>query len=155
MFDGDIGQCHQPDLSFRLHVGQGFDRGVERNGRVRGMQLVYVDAVQAQSLQATFHRLTKMNRAGIMGPLAWSGTIPAALGRDNKVLRIRRERLRDQLFTNIRAIRISRVYEVDSQLNGAAKNRDRCDRILRWSPDSLPRNAHGSETKTVDRELTA
>src|SRR5438046_5916895 len=82
-------------------------------------------------------------------------TIPAAFGRDHKVLGIRSERFGDQFFADIRTIRIRGIYEVDSQLNGAAENSDCCRRILGWPPNSVARNPHGTETKTVDSEFTA
>src|SRR5437899_604489 len=79
-----------------------------------------------------------------------ANTLPSTLSRDNKILGIGRQGFRDQLFANVRTIRISGVYEVDPQLNGSAKHGYRPGTILRRSPDSLARQAHGSESKTVD-----
>ena len=118
------------------------------------MQLVYVDPVEAQSLQAAFHRLAQMRRAGIVGPLVRPRAIPSSLRRDDKVLGVRRQRFGDQLFADIGTIGISRVDEVDSQLDGSAKDGDCCRGILRWPPDSVARKAHGPEAKAVDGEFT-
>src|SRR5207302_8113408 len=43
------------------------------------MQLIDVDAVHAQSFEASFHRLAKVRRSGIVSPLVWAGTVPASL----------------------------------------------------------------------------
>ena len=86
------------------------------------MQLVDVDPVETQSLQAAFHRLAQMRGAGIMGPLVRPRAIPSSLGRNDKVLGIGRQRFGDQLFADIGPIRISRIDEIDSQLDGPAKD---------------------------------
>ena len=59
----------------------------------------------------------------------------------------------DQFFADIRTIGISRVDEVDSQLDGTAKDGNRCRGILRRPPDSVARQAHGPEAKAVDGEF--
>src|SRR6266851_8363434 len=46
---GDVGQRDQANLAFVPQLSQGFDRCLKRDDRVRNMQLIDVDAVQAQS----------------------------------------------------------------------------------------------------------
>src|SRR5262249_10786199 len=81
--------------------------------------------------------------------------IPSALGRDHEAVGIRRQRFRDQLFAHGRTIGIRRVYEVDAQLRGSAKNRNRGIRVLGRSPDAVAGDAHGAEADTVDGHFTA
>src|SRR4029453_37821 len=93
--------------------------------------------------------------AGIVGPLVRSRAIPSALGRDHKILGVGRQCFGDQFFADVRTIGVSRVYEVDTQLSGKAKNRDRRSRVLGWPPNSVAGNTHGSETKTANGQFTA
>src|SRR6266536_4655688 len=93
--------------------------------------------------------------AGIVGPLPRSRAIPSALGRDHKILGVRCQCFGDQFFADVRTIGISRVYEVDAQLNGTAKNREHRSGVLGWPPDSVAGNTHGSETKTPHGQFTA
>jgi hypothetical protein len=76
------------------HVRQGFNRGVERHHRIGHVQLVDVDAVEAQSLQAAFHRLAQVRRAGIVRPLVRPRAIPSPLRRDDQVVRGKARALR-------------------------------------------------------------
>src|ERR1700722_6823733 len=119
------------------------------------MQLVDVDPIEAKSFQAAFHRLAQVLRAGIVGPLVWPRAIPSPLGRDDKVLGVGRQRFGDQLFADMGTVGISRIDEIDSQLNGSAENGDRRGTVLRWTPDSVARQAHRSETKAIDSEFIA
>jgi hypothetical protein len=89
-----------------------------------------------------------------MGPLVWARAIPSTFSRDQKTLRVRRQRLGNQLFANVRAVRISSIDKVDAKLNGSAKNGYRGGTIPGWTPDSFTRQAHGTEAKTVDGEIT-
>src|SRR5262249_12802793 len=87
--------------------------------------------------------------------LVRSRSIPAALGRDHKILRVRRECFRDQFFADVGTIRVRRVYEVDAQLNGPAKNSERRSGVLGRPPDSVAGDTHSSETKTANGQFTA
>ncbi len=118
------------------------------------MQLVDVDPVETQSLQATFDRFAQVCRGGIVCPQIRPRAIPSTLGSDNKVPGIRRQRLGDQFFVEMGTIGISCIDEIDSQLDGAAEDGNCCGGILRWPPDSVARKAHGAEAKTVDGEFT-
>src|SRR4030095_5872962 len=111
------------------------------------MQLVDVDAIQAQPLQAAIDGLAQVFRAGVVSPLPGSWTIPSTLGRNHKIPRVRRQCFSDQFFANERTVGIGRVYEIDAQLNGTAKYRERRSRILGWSPNSIAGDAHGSEAE--------
>src|SRR5580692_7192517 len=77
----DVGQSDQANLAFFSQSGQSFHRSVEGYGGVWNVQLVNVDAVQAQSLEAALHRFAKVRRCRIVGPLIRAGTVPASVGR--------------------------------------------------------------------------
>src|SRR5262249_11483310 len=119
------------------------------------MQLINVDAIQSQSLEAALYRLAQMFRARIMGPLIWPWPIPAALGRDHQVFGVRRQCLSDQLFTDVRAVGVGSINEVDAQLYGAPKDGQRPGTIPGWSPDPFACNTHSSEAKSMHGKLTA
>jgi hypothetical protein len=87
------------------------------------MQLIDVDAVQAQSLQTSLNRLAKMRWSGIVGPLVRAGAVPASLGRNHEPSRVREQRLGNQLFAYVWAVGIRGVNEMDIKLHGPAKNR--------------------------------
>src|SRR4030088_2602345 len=95
-----------------------------------------------------------MLRTGIVGPLVRPRTIPSALGRNHKILGIRRQRFGNQFFADVRAVGVRGVYKVDAQLDGAAKNGDCCSGILGRPPNPITRNTHGSVSKTVNPEFT-
>jgi hypothetical protein len=84
-----------------------------------------------------------------------SRAIPSALGRDHDAFGVRSQRLGDQLLAHVRTIGISRVYEVDAQLDGPAKNGERGVRVLGRPPDSVTGDAHRAEAETVDCHFTA
>ena len=62
------------------------------------MQLINVDAVQAQSFEASLNRAAKVCGSGIVSPLIRSGTIPASFRRNYQASRIRKQRFSNQLF---------------------------------------------------------
>src|SRR5580692_8819662 len=106
------------NLSFFLQLSQSLDRRLERHDGIGRVQLINLDAIQAQPLETAFNRVAKMRGTCVVRPLIRSRTIPSALGGDNKILRIRKERLGDQLFADSRPVRISGIDEVDAKLHG-------------------------------------
>src|SRR5438094_6133678 len=119
------------------------------------MQLINVDAIQSQSLEAALYRLAQMFRARIMGPLIRSWPIPASLGRDHQVFGVRRQCFGDQLFADARAIGVRGINEVDAQLYGTPQDGQRAGTVPGWSPDPFACNTHSSEAKTMHGKLTA
>src|SRR5712675_3448155 len=75
----DVGQPNQANLAFVSQLRQRFHGGLKRDDRIRSVELIDLDTVQAQSLEAALHRLAKMRRRSIMGPLIRPGTVPASL----------------------------------------------------------------------------
>ena len=56
----NVRQRHQANLAFVSQLSQGFHRCLKRDDGIRNVQLIHVDAVQAQSLQAPLNRLAKV-----------------------------------------------------------------------------------------------
>src|SRR6266699_1867196 len=86
----------------------------------RSVQLINVDAIQAQSLEAALDRFAKVFRSCIVSPLIWTRTIPASLGRNHQTGRVRKQRLGNQFLTCVRVIRIGSVDKVYVQFHGTA-----------------------------------
>ena len=56
------------DFSLLLELRNGFHRGVEGNGRIGDVELIDVDAVEAQALEAAFDGLLNVRGAGVVLP---------------------------------------------------------------------------------------
>ena len=60
MFAGNVRQSDQPNLSFVSQFGQRFNRSLKRHDRIGCVQLINIDAVQSQSLEAAFDRFAQV-----------------------------------------------------------------------------------------------
>src|SRR4029077_14668352 len=136
-------------------VRQGFHRRVERYYGIGNMQLIDFNAIQAQPLQAAFDSLAQVLRAGVVGPLVGSESIPSALGGDHKLPWIRCQCLGDQFFADVGTIRVRRVYEVDAQLNSAAQNSEGRSGVFGRPPDSIAGKTQCAEPNTANGQFTA
>src|SRR5712664_4704746 len=119
----DVGQRNQLNLAFVSQLSQSFHRCLKRDGGVRRMQLINIDALQAQSLKASLNRLAKVRGSCIVGPLIRAGTVPASLGGNYKASRVGEQRFGNQLLAYVWAVGIRGVDEIDLKLHGPAKNR--------------------------------
>src|ERR1039458_8766934 len=81
-------------------------------GGVRDMELIDIDAVEAQPLEAAFDGFNNVSGAGVVLPDSGAVAGPANLGGDDQVLGIGKERFGDQLFRDIRAIGVGRIDKV-------------------------------------------
>ena len=84
-----------------------------------------------------------------------TGPLQPALGRDHQALRIGVERLGDQLFADVRPVRVRRIDQVDAQLERPPQHRQRFRVVRRWSPDALAGDAHRAEAQPIDRQVAA
>jgi len=110
------------DLAFALHVGERADRILERHFRVHRVQLVEVDALELQALQAAGEISFKLLRAAIGIPAAGARSGQTALGRDHQPLRIGMERLGDQHLVGARPVALRRVDELHAELDRPAQH---------------------------------
>src|SRR6267142_620443 len=120
---GDVGQRDQANLAFLSQLSQGFHRCFKRDDGVRNMQLINVDAVQAQSLKASFNCLAKVRGSCIVSPLIRAGTVPASLGGNYQARRVWKQRFGNEFLTYVWAVGIRGINEIDIKLRGPAKNR--------------------------------
>ena len=119
------------------------------------MQLIDVDAVHAQSFEASFHRLAKVRRSGIVSPLVWAGTVPASLSGDYKAGRVGKQRFGNQFLAYVWTVGVRRIDEIDIQLHGPAKNRQRCFPVFWRPPNPFAGKAHRAEAETVHGNFPA
>src|SRR6266478_5123273 len=118
----NVGQRNQANLAFVSHLSQSFHRCFKRDDGVRNMQLINVDAVQTQPLEASLNRLAKVRGSCVVGPMIRAGTVPASLGGNYKASRVRKQRFGNQFLAYVWAVRIRGINEIDIQLYGSSKN---------------------------------
>src|SRR5215475_7104467 len=109
------------------------------------MELVEIDALELQSLEAALAGLAQVLGPSVRDPLRRAGTQQSTLGRDHQAARIGCETLRDQPLADLGSIGIGGVDEVDAELDRAAQHVTRLGRILRLTPDVLARDSHGAK----------
>ena len=101
---------------------------------IDAMQLIEIDAIEAQPAQAAIELLAKAIGTRVLLPLVRPGTIKAALGRDDEFRGIRIERLRDQLLADMRPVRFGGIDQRHVELDRAPQRRDRLGPVARRSP---------------------
>ena len=143
------------DLALLLEPRQGFHGGIERDGRIGDVELVNVDALEAQALQAAFEGLLNVRRDSVVLPDAGTVAHPADLGGDHEARWIRAEGLGDQILRSLGTVRVGRVNEVDAQFHGAAQRGECAGNVGRKAPDSLAGDAHGAVAQAVHRQVAA
>src|SRR5260370_1481432 len=136
-----VGQCDQANLSFVSQLGQSFYRRIEGHDWVWNVQLVNVDTVQAQSLEAAFNRLAKVRGSCIVGPLIRTGTVPSSLGRYHQTSRVGEHGLGNHFLVSSRPVGIRGVDEIDIEFHGTAHSSYRTLPIFCPAPDAYARKA--------------
>src|SRR5688572_2102951 len=91
----------------------------------------------------------------VLHPHVRTGTLEAALGCNHQVGWIRVQRLSDQFFTDIGTVRVSRVDDVDSQLDRATEYSHCFGAITWWSPHAFASNAHRAKPETIHVQVAA
>ena len=86
------------DLALLLEAREGFHGGVEGAGGIGNVELIDVDAVEAEAFEAAFDGFFNVRGAGVVLPDAGSVARPADLGGDDQVFGIGIERFGDQFF---------------------------------------------------------
>src|SRR6266436_5242383 len=94
----NVRQRDQANLAFVSNLSQSFHRRLERDDGIRYVQLIHVDAVQTQSLEASLNRLAKVRRSCIVRPLIRARTVPSSLSGNDKARRVRKQRFGNQLL---------------------------------------------------------
>ena len=151
----DVGQRDQANLAFVSQLSQSFHRRLKRDNGVRDMQLINVDAVEAQSFEASLNRLAKVLGSSIVGPLIRAGAVPASLGGNYQASRVRKQRLGNQFLAYIWTVGVRGIDEIDMKLDGTAKHRQRPITISGRSPDSFAGKAHRPVAETMHVDFPA
>jgi hypothetical protein len=119
------------------------------------VELIEVDTVEAQPLQAPFARLAQVRRVAFSLPDIAPRANQSALGRDHQTARIRMQRLADQTLADVGAVRIGRVDEVHAELQRPLQHAARVLRVFRLAPDAWPCQAHCAETEAIHGQIAA
>ena len=112
------------DLALLAEAGELADGVLERDRGIGRVQLVDVDALEAQAAQARLAGL-----AQVLGPPVAAasarrpGADETALGRDHEPVRVGVERLGDQELAHLRAVGVGGVDQVHAELDGAPQRR--------------------------------
>jgi hypothetical protein len=88
-------------------------------------------------------------------PLVRAGSHKASLGADDQVLRIGVQRLADELFTDVRAVGVGRVDEVDAEFDRSPQYREGLVAVLRFAPNAGAGDLHSAVAEAVHREIAA
>jgi hypothetical protein len=119
------------------------------------VQLINIDAVQSQSLEAALDSFPKVRGSGIVGPLIGTWPIPPAFGSDHQAARVGIQRFGNQFLTDKGSVRIRSIDEIDVEFDSTAQNRKRSFAILWRTPDSFACEAHGSKAETIYGKFAA
>src|SRR2546426_4965514 len=113
---GDVRQPDVADLAFALHVGERAERNLERYLRIDRMELIEIDALQPQALQAAFQILLEFFGSAVGVPAAGAWSRYAAFAADDEAFRIGMQGFGDQDLAGMRALAFGGVEEVDADL---------------------------------------
>ncbi len=119
------------------------------------MQLVEVDALDAQVTQRPLAGLAKVVGAPVTRPLARTAACQPALRGDHQPVGIGIQRVVDELLAEVRAVAVGRVDEVDAELDDAAQHVEHDVALLRRAPDAGTHDPHRAEAEAVNLEVAA
>src|SRR5258706_4634260 len=150
----DVGEADVPDFPLALEVRECADLDFERHLRVGRMQLVEVDALELEALQAALEILAQLLGPAVLVPARGLRAREAAFRADDEVLRIRVHRLGDSDFAGVRAVALGGIEEIGAELVGAAHNAVRVRLVFRWAPDvRVLDDAHRAVADAVDVQV--
>jgi hypothetical protein len=94
---GHVGDADVPDLALGLELGDRADDSASGTLRVRAVELVQRYLLELEPAQAALAGLPQVLRTPVGFPAVRAGPDQAALGRDDQVVRVRVQRLGDQV----------------------------------------------------------
>ena len=144
-----------PDLPDVAHLLERAERILHRHLGIHGVQLVEIDPLQPQPLQAPVNTLLQILRPPVRHPLpgAWPGK--PALGRDDDSFRVRMQRFSDQELARLRPVGIGGIDQVHVQLDRAFENSACLIPIFRPTPDPVASDPHRAKPKPINRKIAA
>jgi hypothetical protein len=142
-----------PDLTGLAQLGQRPNGFVEWHSRIGLMQLVQVDALQLQPLEATVERRAQVLGSPVRIPVVRTAAQQPPFGRDHQAHTVRMQRFGDQLLADIRPICIRRVDQRRAQVDCTTQQSLGRFAIRRVTPYALPCDAHRAKTKPAHWQL--
>ena len=109
-----------------------------------------VEGVDPEPLQVVVHLLAQVGRGPREHPAAGGVAHRADLGDDAQVIRVRRERLADDLVGDVRPVEVGRVDVVDAELDRGAEHGDRLGPVGRRPEDPGAGQLHRAEPDPGD-----
>src|SRR5206468_11028704 len=97
--------------------------------------------------------LFEIFRPTVGHPLAWARPGITALGRDDESFGIRVKRFFNEQFIGFGSVRVRRVDQVHTKLDGVLQDLARILAVWRPTPNALSCETHRSEPKSVDRQI--
>ena len=146
-----------PDQPLGLQRGQLGELLRERAGYRRvpvvaaaDPQVDRVEGVDPEPLEVVVDLLAEVGRGPREHPAAGLVAHRADLGDDEQVIRVRRERLADDLVGDVRPVEVGRVDVVDAELDRGAEHRDRLGPVGRRPEDPGAGQLHRAEPDPGD-----
>jgi hypothetical protein len=109
-----------------------------------------IEGVEVEPLQVVVHLLAQLSRGPREHPAAGGVPYRADLGDDAQVIRVRRERLADDLVGDVGPVEVSRVDVVDAEFDRGAQDGDRLGPVGRRPEDPGAGQLHRAEPDPAD-----
>lgn len=155
LLDVHLRQADVPDLAVLSREMQEAELIFFGDVRIDPVQLVQIDTFQPQPPQAAVQLFAQAFGSPVGLPLAGAGPIESTLGGDDETPRVAVQRLRNQLFADVRPVGFRRVDEVHVELDRASQHGDRLV-VVGGRPDLAgPRDAHRAEPEAMNRQIPA
>src|SRR5436190_14663343 len=100
----DVREPDVAHLALFLHVGERSNRHFERHLWIDSVELVQVDALELEALEAAFEVLAQLFRLAVRVPAPGARALEAALRRDDEALRVGMQRLADEDLAGMRTV---------------------------------------------------
>ena len=143
------------DEAVALQLGERADGLLVGDVRVGRVQLVEVDALDAQVAQRALARLAQVIGPAVARPLARAAARQAALRGDDQAVGVRIQRVVDELLAEVRPVAVGRVDEVHAERDHAAQHVEHRVAVLRRAPHAGADDAHRAEAEAMDLEVVA
>ena len=118
------------------------------------MELIQIDALQPQALQAAVNRAPQMFGATVRNPRSAAWSQQATLRRNDQTRRVRMQGLRYHRLVRLRAITIRCIDKIHAKLDGAMQNPIGLPSIPWSSPSAIAAQAHRAEAQSIDCQVT-
>ena len=119
------------------------------------MQLPQADPVDAELPPAADRLLAQILGTAVGNPDIGTAARQPALRRNQVDASIRVQRFVDELLGDVGAVGIGGVDEIDPEPGKPLQGPGGLGPVHRWAPDTRTGDAHGSETESIDLDITA